>query len=405
MSNKTSRQIEDGLKQLLWEAGRERFPYPDHFPASDFYPMPVTLLATREPRWLYFLDYMFGHLDEQGAIEINLDRAVAYGGVKERTLQKYLAKIVRDDWLIAWEEWLLQRADEQLVGIGWESLSRNDRKRYVKRIAGSGNRTKIYLVTGKFLQGGLFYKPRDYIRRGWSDYRRDVAARQVVNGLFWGFNQQQKRSEGRLSSLEMSRWELRNWTKKVHGDRTPEGFRSALDEWVGDGLLLRQGENRFRFELAIVSHNAPGEKLADRRHRLRMDIQREQGLNAYSEKEKITLLVDLVEQKIVREREIKTFLNVLERHHPFLLHERQFKKLVDWMIAQHDVRRAVPDWKRLLQDYLSAEASRQPVVLGEWLFRFAQRAADGEVFIWKKMKTPMSAIVLRWRLQPKRQKE
>jgi len=93
MSNKTSRQIEDGLKQLLWEAGRERFPYPDHFPASDFYPMPVTLLATREPRWLYFLDYMFGHLDEQGAIEINLDRAVAYGGVKERTLQKYLAKI------------------------------------------------------------------------------------------------------------------------------------------------------------------------------------------------------------------------------------------------------------------------------------------------------------------------
>ena len=403
MSNKDRRQIENELKQLLWDAGRERFPYPRYISSVGFYPVPVALLATKEPRWLYFLDCLFGQMDEQGAIEISFDRILARGGIKERTLRNYLHKLTNTGWVISWEQWLLQRADEQLKGMGWELLSRESRRRHVQNVARPEKRTRIYLVTEKFGQSELLYKPRTYLLRGWSDYRRDLAARQVINGLFWGFNQKQKHTVGPLSSFEMSRWELRSWTKKVHGQRIPEEFRAALAAWLEDGLLLREGESRFRFELARINRKAPGETPADWRYRLRRDIQRKLGLDAQAEKEKITLLANLIERKIIREREVKTFLNVLERYHPFLLHERQFKKLIDWMIAQYDSGRRPPAWKELLQDYLAAEVRKKPVLLGEWLFRFAQRTADGDVFLWQK-KTPMTGLILRWRLQPKNQK-
>jgi len=402
MSRKSHRRIENELKKLILNSPEKTIPFPNYFPPSDFYPIPVSLLAQKEARKLYFLDHVFEKMDEHGLIEINYDNILARGGLRERTLEKYLKELETQNWIVSWEKWLLQRAEAALVGTDWDILSQKEKRYYIDKVASSERRTKLFYVTHKFLRSELLYKPVNYIRRGWSDYRKDLAVRQVINGLFLGFNRKQNDSKKRLYAFEMNVWELKRWTKIVHGGRSPAEFQAAVDTLTDDQLLLILENNHLKFEMAGINRKVPIENPADRKQRLRRDICRKFGLDEQTDKERITLLTNLVERGIIPERKIGTFLNVLENNHPLLLQEREFKKMVDWMVAQHDVGRTLPLWKQLIMDYKSARVSRVPEILGTWSFRFVQRTADGDIFTGDKERPKVTSFVLRWRAQPKR---
>jgi hypothetical protein len=340
-------------------------------------------------------------MDDHGTITINIDRFIARGGLNERTLQNYLKKAEKTGWLFSAETWWLQKAEQHLRGKAWRQLSITEKKRAIRQtLTGpSRSRDRTYFVSEAMLQGPMLFKPRSYILRGWSDYRHDLATRHLVNGLCLAL-MEVRQGQGRMGAeIVTNRWGLRKKVKAIYG-RVPEFFDEAIANLMQDGILLQNEGDEIRFHLDNLNRPAPGALQGDRTMRLRLDTQRKLELDAARNKSQITLLMNLVQRRLIRERDLTTFLNVLENNHPYLLSDKRFKHLVDWMLAQSDTGRPSVGWRKLLTDYVARYIRHRPQIVSLPVFHFERSTANGDEVIWHKPSKPHTALVLRWRMRP-----
>jgi hypothetical protein len=218
-----------------------------------------------------------------------------------------------------------------------------------------------------------------------SEYRWDLAERQVINAMCLGWSEDGKVQADDMG-VEMTIEQIKKLSRVLNGGSAPHDLRQAVARHVQDGVLSIKrldGKRYYRLDYRNLNRKPPAEGDRDeiRRIQQRLDIQATLGLDTKREMAWLTFFARLVAANHIRIESVPSFYNILIHNHPLFRDPADLKKLYDWMCGQAKAPRTMPGWKPLLTSYLQkqmAKSSQRAIFVRLREFRFRSRAADGE---------------------------